>query len=406
MSEGTATAARAAVGDTPSRGAGGAQPDLAALAKGLIPLVDEHAEEGERRGALTDEVVDALHDTGLWGMWVPRELGGGELYPVDSLHVLEDISYADASAGWVLMAAALATGCDAAYLGDEAVEKLFPAGADRVLVHAGQGTRAGRAVSADGGYQLSGEWQFASGIKHSEIIHTGALIEETGEVRIAVFPKEQATFIDNWDVLGLRATGSIDYTTDSLFVPEAYTFHAVTDTPRRGGIVYTLGIINFGMICHTSWALGVGRRMLDELRKLIEQRSGRPGSLVDNPAFHGEYAMAEAKYRAARALAYEIWNDAEETLRRGDRLSLEQNTLTRLALQHATWSVEEVCVFVYTAAGTTALRTGTLQRFFRDMHSGTQHLTSAPPARQAIGKQLAGLAPGQRWQFLSLVDDN
>lgn len=399
MSEGTATAARGAVAD-------GAEADLAALANDLIPLVDEHAEEGERRGALTDEVVDAIHDTGLWAMWVPRELGGGELYPVDSLHVLEDISYADASAGWVLMAAALATGCDAAYLGDEAVEKLFPAGRDRVLVHAGQGTRAGRASSSDGGLVLSGEWQFASGIKHSEIIHTGALVEETGEIRICVLPKEQATFIDNWDVLGLRATGSIDYTIDSLFVPEAFSYHATTDVPRRGGILYALGIINFGMICHSAWALGVGRRMLDELRKLIEARSGRPGGLVDNPAFHGDYAMAEAKWRAAHALVYEIWNDVEETLRRGDRLSLEQNTLTRLALQHTTWSVEEVCVFAYTAAGTTALRAGTMQRCFRDMHAGTQHMTSGPIARQTIGKQLAGLAPGQRWQFLSLIDDS
>jgi alkylation response protein AidB-like acyl-CoA dehydrogenase len=399
MSEGTATAAPGAVAE-------GTHADLAALAKDLIPLVDAHAEEGERRGVLTDEVVDALHDTGLWAMWVPRELGGGELEPVPSLEVLEHISYGDASAGWVLMAGALATGADAAYLGDEAVAQLFPPGAERVLVHEGAGTQPGSAVTTDGGYLLSGKWAFASGIKHAEIIHTGSRVEETGQARICVFGVEQATLIDNWDVMGLRATGSIDYTTDSLFVPEPFTYHATTDVPRRGGILYTLGIINLGMICHSAWALGVGRRMLDELRKLIEARSGRPGSLVDNPAFHGDYAMAEAKWRAAHALVYEIWHDAQETLRRGDRLTLEQNTLTRLALQHTTWSVAEVCMFAYTAAGTTALRAGTMQRCFRDMHAGTQHMTSAPPARQAIGKQLAGLAPGKTWQFLALVDQD
>jgi alkylation response protein AidB-like acyl-CoA dehydrogenase len=399
MSEGTATA-------TPGVVADGTHADLAALAKDLIPLVDEHAEEGERQGALTDEVVDALHDTGLWAMWVPRELGGGELEPVPSLQVLEHISYGDPSAGWVLMAGALATGADAAYMGDEAVAQLFPANGERVLVHEGAGTQPGRAVTTDGGYLLTGKWSFASGIKNAEIIHTGSRVEETGEIRIQVFPKEQATFIDNWDVMGLRGTGSIDYTTDSLFVPKSFTYNATTDTPLRGGILYTLGIINLGMICHTAWALGTGRRMLDELRKLIEERSGRPGSLVDNPAFHGEYAMAEAKYRAAHALVYEVWNDAQETLRRGDRLSLEQNTLTRLTLQHTTWSVEEVCLWAYTAGGTTALRAGTMQRVFRDMHAGSQHMTSGPIARQTIGKQLAGLAPGQRWQFLSLVEDD
>ena len=144
--------------------------------------------------------------------------------------------------------------------------------------------------------------------------------------------------------------------------------------------------------------------MLDELLKLIEARSGRVGALGDNHAFQGEYAMAEAKLRAARALVYETWHDVEETLNRGDALSMRQNTLTRLALQHATWTIEEVSMFVYNAAGTTALRSGVIQRFFRDMHAGTQHMTSGPPVRQACGRQLAGLAPGQRWQFVTLVD--
>jgi len=397
MSEAVANATRAA---------DGAEPDLTALAKGLIGLVDEHAQEGEARGALADEVVDAFHDTGLWAMWVPRELGGGELDPVPSLEVLEAVSYGDASAGWVLMAGALATGADAAYLGDEAVEQLYPAGATRVLVHEGAGTQPGRAVTTEGGYLLSGRWAFGSGVKHADIIHTGSLVEETGQARICVFPVEQATLIDNWDVMGLRATGSIDYTTDSLFVPEAFTYHATTDIPRRGGNLYTLGIINLGLICHTAWALGVGRRMLDELLKLVEARAGRAGSLGENPAFQGEFAMAEAKWRAAHALAGETWNDVQETMHRGDRLTTAQETATRLALQHTTWGVQEVCMFVYTAAGTAALRAGTLQRCFRDMHAGTQHMTSAPPARQGCGRQLLGLAPGKRWQFMTLVDDD
>jgi len=51
-------------------------------------------------------------------------------------------------------------------------------------------------------------------------------------------------------------------------------------------------------------------------------------------------------------------------------------------------------MFAYTAAGTAALRAGTMQRCFRDMHAGTQHMTSAPPARQSVGRQLLGPRPG------------
>jgi indole-3-acetate monooxygenase len=397
MSQGTAGTISGATAD------GGGAQDLVEAAKGLIPLVDQDAAEGEQRGALTDAVDDAFHDTGLWAMWVPEVLSGAELEPVPSLEVLEHVSYGDASAGWVLMAGALATGCDAAYIADEAAAELFP-GVGRVRVHEGQGTRPGRAVSTDGGYRLSGEWSFASGIKHAEIIHTGSMVQETGEARICVLPKEQATLIDNWDVMGLRATGSIDYAINDVFVPAPYTYPATTDVPLRGGNLYTLGIINLGMICHSAWALGVGRRMLDELRALVVAKAGRPGSLGESDAFLGEFAMNEAKCRAARALVYETWHDAQETLRRGDQLSVDQNTATRLALQHTTWAIEEVSLFVYTAAGTTALRAGTLQRFFRDMHAGTQHLTSSPPARQACGRMLAGIAPGKVWQFLHLID--
>ena len=45
-----------------------------------------------------------------------------------------------------------------------------------------------------------------------------------------------------------------------------------------------------------------------------------------------------------------------------------------------------------------------IQRLFRDMHAGTQHITSAPPVFRAVGRELAGLAEGKAWVFLDLVD--
>jgi alkylation response protein AidB-like acyl-CoA dehydrogenase len=376
--------------------------DLAERARQLRPLLDEHAAAEDLRSELDEPVVEALHEGGFFGMWVPRSMGGTELWPMQSLEVLDELSYADASTGWVLMATALAIGTGAAYLADEAVDQVF--GGERFPTIAGQGTKPGKAVPSDGGYLLSGDWSFASGIKHSGYIHTAAIVEGTGEPRIFVLPVEQATLIENWDVLGLRATGSIDYTIDSVFVPEEFSHFAVTEKPERGGDVYRLGIIGFACICHSGWALGVGRRLLDELRAMALQKSGRPGQLVDSDSFHAGYAKAEATYRSARAFLRETWSDIEQTLERGESLSVRQNTLARLALNHATWSVHEVCMFTYTSGGTTALRSGTIQRFFRDMHAGTQHVTSAPAILQACGRELAGLADGKRWVFLELVD--
>jgi alkylation response protein AidB-like acyl-CoA dehydrogenase len=271
-------------------------------------------------------------------------------------------------------------------------------------VIAGQGTRPGTAVPHDGGYLLTGSWSFASGIKHGTHIHTLGTVEGTNEPKIFVLPVEQATLIDNWDVMGLRATGSIDYTTDSVFVPEAYTHFATTTTPKRGGNLYALGVIGFAIICHSSWACGIGRRLLDELAATIHRRGGAQGPQGSSASFLEGYANAEAAYRSARALVYEAWGDVKKTLDRGDKLTVRQHSLIRLAMANATWSVHKVAQFVYKTGGTEALRDGILQRLFRDMHAGTQHVTSSPPVLQAIGSELAGLAEGQDWVFLSLVD--
>ncbi len=184
---------------------------LLEAARKLQPLLREEAAANEELGQLTPKVVDALHENGLFGMWLPAELGGAELTPRQSLEVLEEITMADASTGWVVMAACLSTGTAGAYLPTAAMQKIFPANPKRLNVIAGQGTRAGKAVATKGGYNVTGQWSFASGIKHSTWIHTAAVIEGTGEIRIFNMPVEQAKFTDNWDVMGLRATGSIDY---------------------------------------------------------------------------------------------------------------------------------------------------------------------------------------------------
>lgn len=379
------------------------QRDLVAAARELIAVADAGAAAAEARGSLGDDLVEAFHESGLWAMWTPRECGGFELEPLPSLEVLEHISYGDASAGWVLMAAALATGADAAYIGEEAAAELY--GPGRLLVHSGAGTQPGRAIAADGGYRLSGNWSFASGIKHSEVLHTAAIVEGANEPpRIFVTGVEQMTLEDNWDVMGLRATGSIDYRCEELFVSEPYTYVATTTTPLRGGPIFTMGIAGLGVICHTGWALGVARRSLDELRSLLEACRGRPDRLSESDRFHYDYATAEAKLRAARAFVFEIWGEIQETLRAGEPLTLEQNTLHRLALQHVTTVALEVTEFAYAAGGTTALRAGALQRCFRDAHAGAQHMICSPPVRQAAGRMLAGLAQDKQWLFMMLID--
>lgn len=371
----------------------------------IEPLLTEHAEKGEELGRLTDEVAKALYQSGAFRVGIPRNLGGYEFSPRQVIDTIAKISYADASAGWTFMAVQMITGTTAAYLGSAAAEDLFPdVGNNQHALIAGQGTRLGTAVKAPGGYRISGHWSFASGIFMASHIHTAALCKETGEALIFTFPKEQATLADNWDVMGLRATNSIDYVCQDLFVPNSHVYPIQTMHAHNGGAVYRMGLANMAGICHTGWALGVGRRMLDELKALAARKTGTPDAPVDTEQFYAEYARAESALRSAQAWAMDVWASNEATLDRGELLDTEQETLTRLMLNNTTWSVHAVGQTVYKWATTAALRRGHLQRFFRDLHAGTQHVTSGPVVLQNCGKSLAGLAPDAQWVFLDLQE--
>ncbi|MSQ73168.1 MAG: acyl-CoA dehydrogenase [Betaproteobacteria bacterium] len=402
----------AATTNAPDRKRMAAEVTMKASARNLKPLIDRLGPANESDGELSPEVVDALHQAGLFGMWAPREVGGAEMHPIDSLEALEDISYAHGSTGWVLMAAALCTGTAACFLGSDSVKRIFSL--KRFPVIAGQGGSGGKAVATRGGYTVSGNWNYGSGIKHADYLHCGVAVfdaedkprmDKDGlqEQRIAVLSPDQCEYGANWDVLGLRATGSIDYTASGAFVPEDATHLKSTIEPILGGNLYRLGLRGLSTIGHTGFTLGIGRRILDEIAAIARTKQGRLGNLADNTSFQEDYGTAEAKFRSARAFIFDTWHEVEATLAKGETLSVRQWTLVRLALNHITWTTADICSFAYFAGGGTSLREGALQRCFRDMHAATQHLTSSPRIRADCGRELAGLAPGETWAHLGLA---
>ena len=203
---------------------------------------------------------------------------------------------------------------------------------------------------------------------------------------------------------GFGAAGSFDYSiADERFVADDMAYVYSKNKVERGGYHYSLGIVGFTAWGHTSFALGVGRRALDELAVIARTKSGPFGILADAPSFQEKYARAEAKYRSARALVYQSWNDLDETLMREQVPSLEQMTLIKLALRYVHEVMSEVCTFAYTGGGGVALRASPLQRCYRDLHAGLQHVLLSDQIMQDCGKVLMGHAPkGATMQLLGL----
>lgn len=377
----------------------------------LRPLIEEFAAANEVGGMLAPPVVDAFTELGLYGYFAPKAVGGWELTPSQAMRLVESVAEMDGPTAWVLFATGLCVSAAGAYLGDSAVEAMF---GTNLKVAAGQGIPNGRADVVPGGYRLSGKWSYGSGVKHAHYVHAGAIVHENGrprltrsgiaETMILNVPREQVTFGDNWDVMGLRATGSIDYEMDDVFVSEDFCYTARIITPLRGGWTYLTGTLGIGAAGHTAFALGQAKRVLDEVSALARSKARIPGSIASSSSFLEGYAWMEARVRAARALAYDTWKEVEDDLRNGETFSTRHATMVRLALNHATWTAVEATEFAFKAAGGVALRNGTIQRIYRDVHAGSQHITSSPVILGECGKELAGLAPGKQWGFLGLVE--
>ena len=251
---------------------------------------------------------------------LPAAFGGAEADPVTQLKVIEALTRIDPSAGWCTMIGASAAAMLAVFLPDEAIEQVFAGG--RVPRAAGVFMPAGRAAPTEGGYVVSGRWSFASGIRHSQWVSAGALVapdesngaEERNGTRhlMAVFPTSEARIHDNWQVVGLKGTGSNDFSVSGLFVPEAFTWDVMRTLPKRGGPLYHLGIPGFVANEHSAFALGVGRRALDAIIELAQEKQrgyGNSSSLAMRPSFQRAIGQCDLRLRASRAFVIEVLDD-------------------------------------------------------------------------------------------------
>ncbi len=317
------------------------------------------------------------------------------------------MAWLDGSFGWVGIANLPSTAAVAAYLPDDGFAEVFTANDNRITL-GGQFFPNGTGTTVDGGYQVTGAWNFGSGTGHSEYVAAGFMpmvdgelvwvAEGVPELRVAIVPREDVRFTDGWHVQGLKGTGSYDYELADVFVPEHRTFALFTRERHRGGSpTFRMGIMPIVAAGHASWALGVSRSMLDDVRELAvtKVRMGDPATLANKASFQIGLARHECMWRAARLLVVDTFSAVEAAVGRGEDLTPTMRADLRAAAVYATDCSREIAQWSHLIAGTTAIREGSrLERAFRDLSTGTQHAF--------IGEKVA-IDAAQVW--LGLVDD-
>jgi alkylation response protein AidB-like acyl-CoA dehydrogenase len=356
-------------------------------ARTLRDLVAEESADSERNRTLTARTVEALWGSGLMQWANPTEAGGCEPSFAEMIDTWIELAWQDGSLGWIGIANLPSAAACAAYLPPEGFDEVFSGHGNRVTA-GGQFFPNGLGETVEGGYRITGSWNFGSGTGHAEYVAAGFMPTVGGEMvlddegipplLVAVIPREEIVFTDGWHVQGLKGTGSYDYNVTDLFVPGYRTFELFTRTPHRGGSpAFRMGLMPVTAAGHASWALGVAKSMLDDVTELARTkvRMGDEASIAHKSSFQRGLSHHLAMWKAARLLVVTTFSDVEQSVKNGQDLTAGQRAEMRVAATYATEASREIVQWAHLAAGTTAIREGSrLERAFRDMYTGTQHV--------------------------------
>ena len=387
-------------------GLGQDRVDWVARARALGPAIAAAGDEVERLRELPRPLTLALAEAGLFRLLQPRELGGGELTPMEFAETMGEIAYHDASTAWCV---GQGNGCGAAaaFLDPVVAREIF--GPDDGIVAWGPPSPDAVARKVPGGWRLTGTWAFASGSHNASWF--GAHIFEPGAdgkpirradggltLRSLLFPKGQAQMTDIWRVLGLRGTGSDQYSVSDLFVADDHTvLHDRKRAPaKQGGLLYRFSFSNLYASGFAGLALGVARGFYDSFVALAADKTprGARSTLRHNNVVQSQVAQASARLRSARVFLLTslqaIWDEAAAT----GEMTLDHNATIRLASTWAIKQAREVVDELYHAAGATAIfNEQPFERRFRDIHTIAQQMQGAQRHFETVGGILLGLEP-------------
>ncbi len=372
-----------------------------ARARALFPLLSSAAPRIDAANELPADVLDAMYETNIFRLLVPRDFGGDELEPADYVQCVEAVAMGNGSAGWCMNQG---SGCSmsAAYLAPAVALQVL--GSREGVIAWGQ-LRGSKAVVVDGGYRVTGRWAFCSGGRHATWIGGHChVVERDGSLRkdpdgsvierTMLLPKAAVGMEDDWQVFGLRGTGSNTFFANDVFVPDDHSLRRDTDTERRqSGTLYRFSTNNMYAAGFSAVALGIARAMLDDFISLARGKSpamaGIP--LRDNNRVQFEVAHADVRLRAARNHLIQTLRETWDVARQTHPMPMEQRIRVRTAATYGIHVARAVSETVWNEAGATAIfDSNVFERRYRDIHTVTQQAQGRSAHFENVGSWMLG----------------
>ncbi|MEL6983974.1 MAG: acyl-CoA dehydrogenase family protein, partial [Actinomycetota bacterium] len=351
-----------------------------AWARSMVEPLAERATETERLRQLPEATMAEAMSADIFKLVVPREHGGWGLGLRTLVNVPRILAQGCVSSAWTLSFLVLHNWFIAR--GPEELQRDVFAKRPFALIPFPLAP-TGTAVPTDGGYLLTGRWQWATGVQHGDWVMVNSIVanDDDGgppETRFCLLPIEDVEVVDVWDTAGMRGTGSNDVATESVFVPSHRTLRGQDlrgehppGADRSADPFVRYPFTPVLTLVASAPALGGAEAAVEHFRDRIRTRV-LPYSLgdrqVEQPASQIRLAEALATVRAARL----VWEDAVDRVvdaaESGRTLEPVERGQLRLATAHTVrMSVQALGIIVEGAGASVHMADSPIGRIHRDL---------------------------------------
>jgi len=378
-----------------------------ARARALVPALRERADAAEAGREMQKETLEDLHRTGLLRFHQPRRWGGMELPFVSLFDVPAEVGRGCASTAWNVANLSVHHWMLALY-DERAQEEVWSKNPD-ALIASGIAYPQGRGRRVDGGFVVSGLWNFSSGVDASDWNMLAVMVRDGDRVvdhRMCLVPRNEYEIVDDWHVLGMRSTGSKSVKASEVFVPE---HRALSMYLARGGSefpgarvnsnpLYRVPLSALGSHCLSAAGVGNAQAALELTIEAIKERSTSYTAMRmrDFQAVQLRVGRAGAMIDAARLVIRTDCFDAERIAHEGRAPTMEEKLRFK---RNVAWAMEQCTEAVDTLhalAGANGIYDRyPIQRLFRDQHALAAHIgfswdaQGAPWALVAFGGEFS-----------------
>ena len=356
-------------------------------ARKLVPQLRARAAAAEAARAMSEETIADLHASGVIRSMQPKRWGGMELDFVAYVDFPLELSRGDASVGWNLANLQIHHWMLALY--DERAQVEVWSESPDALIASGIAFPQGQGRRAEGGFVVSGRWNFSSCSNIADWNMLAVTVKEGDKVvdhRMCLLHKSQYQVIDDWKVLGMRSTGSMTVAAKDVFVPE---HKALCMYDTRGGGSFPGARLNDNpayrvsanpLLGHGIGACAVGNAQaaLELTIESVKQRSTSytGAKMRDFQAVQLRVGAAAARVDAARLILRNDCIEGQAIAARGQ----VADTLTKLAwkrnLAYAVNLCTEAVDLLHAMAGANGIyESYPIERIFRDAHSLAGHFS-------------------------------